>query len=114
MRAIRLWQKLPNVQAPDALFPRLATGRLTLREIVMSDAPALLATHGDREAMRWLGSDSITSLKQAEAMVTIFAGWRKPAVSGVTWAIVRNRDHRFVGTCGLFVGTGAGSQTCPL
>src|SRR5437899_3970563 len=91
-----------DAEALQALFPRLATSRLTLREIAASDAPSLLAIHGDREAMRWFGTDSITSLDQAEEMVKIFAGWRKAPVSGIRWGIERSRDRRFVGTCGLF------------
>lgn len=91
-----------NVEAPEAPFPSLATSRLKLREIVPSDAPSLLAIHGDREAMRWFGTDSITSLEQAEELVKTFAGWKKPPATGIRWAIELALDGRFVGTCGLF------------
>lgn len=37
---------------PTSAFPTLQTARLRLREIVPEDAPALLAIHGDAEAMR--------------------------------------------------------------
>lgn len=91
-----------DVEALHAPFPHLSTNRLTLREIVASDASALLAIHGDREAMRFFGSDPISSLEQAEELVGAFAGWRQAPVSGFRWGIERNCDGRFVGTCGLF------------
>lgn len=91
-----------DVEAPETPFPCLATSRLKLREIAPTDAPSLLAIHGDREAMRWFGTDSITSLAQAEEMVKTFASWRNPPATGIRWAIERNLDGRFVGTCGLF------------
>ena len=58
-----------DIEVPEEPFPCLATSRLKLREIVLSDALALLAIHGDREAMRWFGSDAIASLEQAEDLV---------------------------------------------
>ncbi|QSI34326.1 GNAT family N-acetyltransferase [Variovorax sp. RKNM96] len=87
---------------PAERFPSLATPRLTLREIAPTDAASLLAIHGDREAMRWFGSDPITSLPEAEQMVQTFASLRKPPVLGIRWAIERNQDRRHIGTCGLF------------
>jgi len=87
---------------PVERFPSLTTSRLTLREIVPTDAASLLAIHGDREAMRWFGNDPITSLPEAEQLVKTFAYWRKPPVLGTRWAIERDQDHRFIGTCGLF------------
>ena len=91
-----------DTEAEDGSFPCLATSRLRLREIVLTDARTLLAIHGDREAMRWFGSDPIGSLEQAEELVRTFAGWRSPPATGIRWAIARASDDQFLGTCGLF------------
>ena len=91
-----------DAEAAEAPFPFLATSRLKLREIVLTDARTLLAIHGDCEAMRWFGTDSMASLEQAEEMVRTFAEWRKPPATGIRWAIVRALDDQLVGTCGLF------------
>ena len=58
-------------------FPTLKTQRLHLREITATDATALLAIHGDTQAMRWFGTDPMTDLPQAEKLVDVFAAWRK-------------------------------------
>ena len=91
-----------DTEATETPFPCLTTSRLTLREIVPSDAPALLSIHGDRNAMQWFGSDSMTSLEQARELVNTFAAWRRPPETGIRWAIVGESDDQFVGTCGLF------------
>lgn len=90
------------IEATEEPFPRLKTTRLELREIDLADAPTLLSIHGDRNAMQWFGTDSMTSLEQAEELVNTFAAWRKPPAAGVRWGIVRGSDDRLVGTCGLF------------
>ena len=83
-------------------FPDLETDRLLLREIVASDAPDVLAIHGDAVAMRWFGSDPLATLQQAQKLVEIFAGWRQLPNPGTRWAIRRKVDNRFLGSCGLF------------
>ncbi|MFL6699740.1 MAG: GNAT family N-acetyltransferase [Vitreoscilla sp.] len=86
-------------------FPSLSTKRLQLREIVASDAPALLAIHGDREAMKWFGSDPPTDLEAAEKVIAGFANLRQQPSSGVRWGIVHAdpaRGGALLGTCGVF------------
>lgn len=83
-------------------FPTLHTPRLLLREIVASDAPALLAIHGDADAMQWFGTEPMQTLAQADALVATFASWRALANPGVRWGIVRQSDGQLIGTCGLF------------
>lgn len=68
-------------------FPTLQTKRLQLREITVADAPALLAIHGDAQAMRWFGAEPLTELQQAERLADVFAGWRKLPNPGVRWGI---------------------------
>jgi len=82
-------------------FPALETDRLRLRELVVDDAGTLLAIHGDREAMRWFGTDPLTDLQQAERLVETFASWRHLPNPGLRWGIER-KDGALIGTCGLF------------
>jgi ribosomal-protein-alanine N-acetyltransferase len=65
----------------------LHTSRLTLRELLESDAESLLHIHGDAEHMRWFGSDPIPDLNGAKKLVVLFASWRKEPVSGARWAM---------------------------
>jgi ribosomal-protein-alanine N-acetyltransferase len=83
-------------------FPTLKTQRLHLREITATDATALLAIHGDTQAMRWFGTDPMTDLPQAEKLVDVFAAWRKLPNPGVRWGIALQDRDALLGTCGLF------------
>ena len=89
----------------DGAFPSLSTARLQLREIVASDAPALLAIHGDREAMKWFGSDPLPDLAAADRVIASFANMRHQPSPGVRWGIVHAdpaRGSALLGTCGVF------------
>ena len=83
-------------------FPTLRTRRLHLREITAADAPALLAIHGDAQAMRWFGTEPITDLQQAEKLVDTFAAWRQLPNPGVRWGIALKGSDALIGSCGLF------------
>lgn len=83
-------------------FSALETSRLTLREIVESDAENILRIHGDAEHMRWFGSDPIRDLDGAAKLVVTFASWRKEPVSGARWAVELRDQPGLIGTCGLF------------
>lgn len=83
-------------------FPMIETKRLILREIVASDATALLAIHGDKEAMRWFGADPLTEQVQAEKLVEAFANWRLMPNPGIRWGIQSRANGALIGSCGLF------------
>jgi ribosomal-protein-alanine N-acetyltransferase len=83
-------------------FSPLHTSRLTLREILDSDAESLLQIHGDAEHMRWFGSDPIPDLDGAKQLVALFASWRKEPVAGARWAMELKDRPGLIGTCGLF------------
>jgi ribosomal-protein-alanine N-acetyltransferase len=83
-------------------FSTLDTSRLTLREVLESDAQCLLQIHGDSEHMRWFGSDPIRDLDGAAKLVATFASWRKDPVSGARWAMELSDQPGLIGTCGLF------------
>jgi ribosomal-protein-alanine N-acetyltransferase len=83
-------------------FPYLETKRLLLREIVASDAQDVFSIHSDQRAMRWFGSDPLTSIQEAKKLIDVFAGWRQLANPGTRWGIQHKADLRFLGSCGLF------------
>lgn len=90
---------------PEGAFPSLSTKRLQLREIVASDAPALLAIHSDREAMKWFGTDPLANLEAAERVIAGFANMRGVPGTGVRWGIVHadpGKGGALLGTCGVF------------
>lgn len=82
-------------------FPVLHTPRLTLRQVLPSDAAALFAIHSDVQWMRWYGVEPLTELSQAEELAELFASWFH-AGTGFRWALERKQDGRLIGTCGLF------------
>jgi ribosomal-protein-alanine N-acetyltransferase len=89
----------------DCAFPSLSTKRLQLREIVASDAPALLAIHGDLETMKWFGTEPVADLEAAEKVIAGFANLRQLPSPGVRWGIVHaapRRGSALLGTCGVF------------
>jgi [ribosomal protein S5]-alanine N-acetyltransferase len=89
----------------EGAFPSLSTKRLQLREIVASDATSLLAIHGDREAMKWFGTDPPADLEAAERVIAGFANMRQLPSPGVRWGIVHAdpaRGGALLGTCGVF------------
>lgn len=83
-------------------FSTLDTSRLTLREVLASDAECLLQIHGDGEHMRWFGSDPVPDLDGAKKLIAMFASWRKEPVSGARWAIELKDRPGLIGSCGLF------------
>ncbi|MCM2552082.1 N-acetyltransferase [Burkholderia glumae] len=82
-------------------FPCMQTRRLVLRELAPADAAALYAIHGDADAMRWYGAESMTAPAQAARLIDTFMAWRI-AGTGVRWGIERRADGALIGTCGLF------------
>jgi len=83
-------------------FPTLETARLRLRELSAADAPAILAIHGDAEAMPYFGSDPLTELAQAEALIERFAALRALANPGLRWGLEDKASGALIGSCGLF------------
>jgi [ribosomal protein S5]-alanine N-acetyltransferase len=88
--------------AVPTIFPTLETDRLLLREVIGSDAPAILAIHGDAELMRLFGNDPISDIEGADALIATFASWRQLPNTGTRWAVEIKGTPGLVGTCGLF------------
>jgi ribosomal-protein-alanine N-acetyltransferase len=51
---------------PESGFPVLKTQRLLLRELVDCDAERILEIHGNAEAMRFIGTESISTIEEAQ------------------------------------------------
>lgn len=94
-------------------FPTLETKRLVLREIITSDAPALLQIHGDAELMRWFGTEPLKDLHAAVGLVGLFASWRSLPNPGVRWGLQLKGEPTLIGSCGLF-GWNRNSRKCTL
>jgi [ribosomal protein S5]-alanine N-acetyltransferase len=82
-------------------FPELRTARLRLREIQLSDAPALFDIHSDVVWMRWYGVEPLVDFAQAEQLAELFHGWFT-AGTGLRWGLERVEDGKMIGSCGLF------------
>jgi ribosomal-protein-alanine N-acetyltransferase len=83
-------------------FPTLVTQRLHLREACAQDAPALFSTHQDAQRMRWFGSDLLTNITEAEALIARFQANRLLPVPAVRWMLERKAQPGWIGSCGLF------------
>lgn len=92
---------VPKNGGVDPLIPVIDTPRLRLRSIASADVPAILSLHANRHAMRWVGSDPITTPDEAQAFVDFAAsGWRQP-IPDLRWAIERCDTPGLIGTCGF-------------
>jgi [ribosomal protein S5]-alanine N-acetyltransferase len=83
-------------------FPTLQLQRLRLREITLSDAPAILAIHSDSKLMKWFGIDLFTDLVAAEKLIESFSKLRETPNLGIRWGIELLERQGLVGTCGFF------------
>ena len=82
-------------------IPLLHAQRLTLRPIVTTDAPVLLAMFSDRDVTRYWSRPPMTHLTQARRLVRdARAGYRSG--ESLQFGIERRRDRALVGTCTLF------------
>lgn len=88
--------------APSALYPlpTLVGGRIRLRQVVESDAPALLEVFGDPAVARYLGIPRLTGIEDSRNMVREIV---EGAHSGelLQWALTADGDDRLVGACML-------------
>lgn len=80
--------------------PPIHTSRLVLREVMVADAPSLLALYADREHMQWYGIDPFPDLAAAESRIRKLKEMAQTPNPAVSWAI--ELAGEFIGTCGLF------------
>ena len=82
-------------------FPELATERLSLREIVRSDARELLALRSDPKVMEYIGRPRATSVTEMKELVSTYHDGRMNNAS-VAWAIAQNGSEKLIGTIGFW------------
>ena len=96
---------MSNVKAPRTPvsdFLTHETPRLRLRELMPSDAPSILAIHGNADAMRFFGTNPIRELAEAEVVVQKFVALHNAPNPGVRWGLDEKAFGQLVGTCVLF------------
>src|SRR6266850_583304 len=84
-----------------ATFPILETERLILRAVTPADTEDLFQIRSDPRAMRYFGSSPMTSIAQAEQLVSQFAIDFAGQI-GIRWAITQRGATRLIGTCGYW------------
>ena len=77
----------------------LSTERLYLRELHSEDAAALYALNSDPDVMRYTGDEAFASRTAAEAFIRDYDQYRKHGFG--RWAVMLERNHRFIGWSGL-------------
>lgn len=91
---------LPDLDTLFDEFPVLTTGRLALRQVRPSDAPALFAIFSNPAVTRYYDQPTFTELAQAEALAARMQQ-RFAEKRTIRWAISRPNDDRLLGTCGF-------------
>lgn len=82
-----------------AIFPRIETDRLVLRELSPDDAAALFRNFSDAEVVKYI-MPPLTDIERASAMLREWAdGYR--AGKSLMWALTRKPGGGLLGTCGF-------------
>ncbi|MBB1284523.1 GNAT family N-acetyltransferase [Flavisolibacter sp. BT320] len=83
-------------------FPAMQTGRLLLRQMRLSDAPALHKLRSNKDVMQYINRPLTQTLEEAEGWVNVIID----AVSrneGITWAIcLKESPDEHVGNIGIW------------
>ena len=76
------------------------TERLILREILPSDAEAMLELESDPEVMQYMHGNIITNIEQAKAEIaSIRKQYNEDRIS--RWAVIERQTNTFIGISGL-------------
>ena len=83
-------------------FPLLTTKRLLLRQLVISDGPAVQHLRGNKEVMKYISRPLTLTLQDAESWINIVEE-ALAKNTGITWCIClgENTSHH-IGTIGLW------------
>ncbi len=102
-----IWSLLVNIMNPYSnnsvfkKFPILESDRLLLRHFTVKDKKDLFNIRSDDEAMRFMDTNKMKSIKDAEDfIITIINSYRQK--SGINWAIVEKQSSSFIGYCGFW------------
>lgn len=81
-------------------FPTLETPRLVLREIIMTDAPAIFRIRGDYEVTRYNIGSAYPAIDRAEMLIESMTDLFK-AKQELRWGIIlKEQPQEVVGMCG--------------
>jgi RimJ/RimL family protein N-acetyltransferase len=84
-----------------AVFPRLTTERLVLREVAEHDVEAVFAMESDPVAMRYWSRPPMRDLEEARASVERARGYFAERI-GLRWSIARSDDDWMIGHVSVF------------
>ncbi|HEY5465331.1 MAG TPA: GNAT family N-acetyltransferase [Hanamia sp.] len=83
-------------------FPELKTERLILRKINDGDTEQLFKLRADKDVMKHIGKNRMTSINEAEDLLRMVND-SLDSNSGVTWAMVlKDNPKNLIGTIGLW------------
>ncbi len=80
---------------PETVVPVLATARLTLRPLAVSDAEAAFTVFGDAEAMRFWDRPPAADIAEVAQRLTALLGIPRAFAGG--WLVSLNADGQFAG-----------------
>ena len=82
-------------------FPTLHTSRLTLRQMLSTDAPEILALRSNHQAMRFIGKEKLTSIQEAHDFINLINhAWQYN--HGLTWAVCLQQTNKLIGHLGFW------------
>ena len=83
-------------------FPDLTTERLILRKLKVEDAGPFFKLRSDKEVMKHIGKNPMTSLNEAIEFINMINGLLENN-SGITWAMtLKEQPEELIGTIGLW------------
>lgn len=82
-------------------FPELATTRLRLAQMLLSDAPALFTMRSDKEVMKYIDRPLAKTVADAEALIKVVTALLDKN-DGITWGIFLKEENTLMGTIGFW------------
>lgn len=81
------------------VFPIIETKRLLLREIIISDAPAIYQYLSDKDVIKYL-EGSTDTISEAEGYINWISKTYQEG-SDIRWGIVEKESNKLIGDCGF-------------
>ncbi len=82
-------------------FPKLENERLVLREIELSDAPAMFGLYANPEVTKYTGRDPILDIKEIYDKIKLIKS-SYYSENGISWAISLQGSDEYIGSIGLW------------
>jgi len=81
-------------------FPVLKSQRLTLRPILLEDAPEIFAMNTDDLVLKYIAKEKPTSIQEVEELINkISTAYEKQEM--LCWAAILREGDKIIGTCGF-------------